>query len=77
MEFEDLDLIWLDIEGSELRALIGAEETIKKHKPVVVIEERNLPQTKNYSTTARSWLESRGWTYYGKTHADAIFLPPQ
>lgn len=75
-EFEDLDLIWLDVEGSELRALLGAEETLKEHRPVVVIEERNLPHMKHYSPTPRKWLEQRGWRCVGKTHADAVFLPP-
>lgn len=36
--FHELDLIHLDIEGYELFALKGAVETIKKHKPVIVLE---------------------------------------
>jgi FkbM family methyltransferase len=72
-QFEDLGLIWLDIEGSELRALLGAEETIKEHRPVVVIEEREFQ--KNYSVTPRKWLEQRGYRFVGKTHADAVMVP--
>lgn len=74
-DFEQLDLLWLDVEGSELRALLGAEETIKQHRPVVVIEERQFPNMKNYSVTPRKWLEQRGYKFAGKTHADAVMVP--
>lgn len=36
--FETLDLIYLDIEGSELEVLRGAVETIEKHKPLIACE---------------------------------------
>tara|TARA_B110000444_G_scaffold235832_1_gene247192 strand:- start:4782 stop:5567 length:786 start_codon:yes stop_codon:yes gene_type:complete len=36
--FSTLDLIHLDIEGYELFALKGGSNTIKKHKPVIVLE---------------------------------------
>jgi FkbM family methyltransferase len=38
--FEELDLIYLDIEGQELNALKGALETLERCKPVVIYEER-------------------------------------
>ena len=37
-EFWDVDLIWLDIEGLEIEALKGAEETIKAWHPWVLVE---------------------------------------
>jgi FkbM family methyltransferase len=33
------DAIWLDVEGMELAALKGAEQTIRAHSPVIVTEE--------------------------------------
>lgn len=36
--FPCLDLIYLDIEGHEPQALKGAERTIEKHHPLVVVE---------------------------------------
>lgn len=39
--FNNVDLIWLDIEGYELEALKGAEKTIKKFKPVIGVERAN------------------------------------
>ena len=39
MEFEDsIEILLVDIEGHEERFLNGAEQTIKKHLPVVIIE---------------------------------------
>lgn len=36
------DLIHLDIEGYEYHALKGAVSTIKKYKPVIILEEKNI-----------------------------------
>lgn len=38
----DCDLIYLDIEGAELNALKGAEETIRRCKPVIAVEDKGL-----------------------------------
>jgi FkbM family methyltransferase len=38
LELEELSLMHLDLEGHELPALIGATETLKRCKPVVVVE---------------------------------------
>ena len=35
-----LDYIKIDCEGYELNVLKGAEQTIKKHKPIIVIEQK-------------------------------------
>tara|TARA_B100000029_G_scaffold339083_1_gene331242 strand:- start:14 stop:691 length:678 start_codon:yes stop_codon:yes gene_type:complete len=37
-EFDKIDFIKMDVEWFELRVLQGAEQTIKKHKPVMYIE---------------------------------------
>lgn len=41
LNIEDLVLIQLDVEGHELIALKGAQETIKKNRPVIAIEDNN------------------------------------
>lgn len=39
-DIENVDLIKLDIQGAEYLALRGAEQTIKRWKPVIMIEEK-------------------------------------
>jgi len=41
LNIEDLVLIQLDVEGHELTALRGAQETVKKNRPVIAIEDNN------------------------------------
>jgi FkbM family methyltransferase len=78
-EFEAVDLIWLDIEGAEVHALMGARETIMKCKPVVVIEEaKHLPQHKELNVrldSASQWLKLTGYKEFGRTHGDLVFVP--
>jgi len=39
--FEDVDIIKIDVEGSELFVIEGAVETIKKYQPIVQVELRD------------------------------------
>ena len=43
LELPACDLIYLDIEGYELFALMGGYKTIDKYHPVIVIENKQLP----------------------------------
>lgn len=76
---EEVDLIWLDVEGSELWALHGAIDTIRANNPVIVIEEaKHLPQHKELGVrldSASNWLTKNGYKQYGRTHGDLVFIP--
>jgi len=39
-DFDRIDYIKIDCEGYEIRILEGAQETIIKHKPVIVVEQK-------------------------------------
>lgn len=59
------DLICLDIEGYEPFALQGAEQTIRKYRPVIMFEEKGLSQ-KYYGVpegTSQAWVLGLGLDY--------------
>lgn len=41
LKLERCDLLMLDIEGYEFNAILGAEETIDKYRPVISVEDTN------------------------------------
>ena len=46
-DFENIVLMQLDVEGHERSALLGARRTIHKYKPIIVIEDYNVVETKD------------------------------
>jgi len=76
---DEVDLIWLDVEGAEVWALMGAYQTILRSKPVIVIEEaKHLPQHKELRVrldSASAWLKRHGYKEHGRTHGDLVFVP--
>ena len=64
-EFNELDLIQLDVEGYEHNVLVGAQKTINKHKPVISVE-RNNPDIKNL-------LSTFGYKEVDCSHADTFY----
>ncbi|QPF88817.1 FkbM family methyltransferase [Bradyrhizobium commune] len=51
-----VDFIKIDIEGMELEALSGARKTIKKHRPILLIEKIKTDDRK-----LAHWLEDHGY----------------
>jgi hypothetical protein len=40
LDLEPIDYMKIDCEGYEYNILVGAEQTIKKYKPIVVVEQK-------------------------------------
>lgn len=56
LQLFDVDLIVLDIEGGECDALGGAQKTIERCRPIIVVE--NKPQCMDQRNVPRDWLDA-------------------
>lgn len=61
--FKDVDFIKIDVEGHEYKVLQGGIETIKKYKPIIVIEENEAPEVFNKGKMfdATNFLKTLGY----------------
>ena len=77
LNLKRLNLIKMDIQGSELNALKGGSKTIKKHKPIIFIENyahKNLPEDIKVIKTLKSWgYEGYRLLIEGGNDDDCIF----
>lgn len=72
---QDCDLMHLDIEGFELFALKGAEETIRRCHPVIALEWMNHGEKYGAPDEAMlAYLESLGYTFRGDVYHDKVFM---
>jgi FkbM family methyltransferase len=74
LALEVCDLIHLDIEGYEFFALKGGIETIKRCKPIIVLEW--LDHGKLYGVSQDEilkWLTNLGYKEIGKVYNDVVF----
>lgn len=78
-QYKDLDLIWLDLEGYEYKALCGATQTLAKHKPLLVIENNGLiheyPGTNEGNKEIRNvMLEKFGYKFVTRLMRDDVYM---
>ena len=64
--FNDVDLIWLDVEGYETKVLEGAKQTIERCRPVLIFENIGL------GDSPRKWAESKGYKFITRIKNDDI-----
>lgn len=76
LQFTKLDLLCLDLEGYELEALMGAVETIKRCRPVLLVEINK--HCRHYGTTeedVRRFITDNQYALIGRFHSDEIYVP--
>lgn len=80
LELPACDLIWLDIEGYEVKALAGAAQTIAKYKPVIILENKGL--ISGYESDFDGSQELRdmmkavyGYSFDSRIMRDDFFVP--
>lgn len=72
------DYLKLDCEGYELQVIKGAIETIERHQPVIVVEQKPHKLMPNYGiagTPAVDLLKILGYCVYREMGGDYIMLP--
>jgi FkbM family methyltransferase len=74
---DDVDFLKLDVEGYELFALKGAQATLQRCRPVVLIECKRFDPPRfgvDHEAGAR-WLEENGYREVERVRNDRIFIP--
>lgn len=74
LKLQDVDLIYLDVEGSEYDAIEGARETIKRCQPVIGIEEKGFNRRYNNGARPHDLLHSMGYKVIGKPYKDDLLF---
>jgi FkbM family methyltransferase len=69
------DLIVLDVEGSELQALLGARQTIQKYHPVLHLEMKGRIEkyARGLTSHLKAFLSSYGYKQVGEVGHDIIY----
>lgn len=65
------DLLQLDVEGMELHAILGAANTIRAFRPVIICEKFSTDDAKQVMG------DGFGYEYMGNSFADAIYVPKE
>lgn len=75
-DFDAVDLIKIDIQGAEHLALLGARETILKHRPVIMIEEKAFSDehAEYIRMTSKLLRKSFGMTAKEKAKTDRVYV---
>lgn len=70
-----LDLLYLDIEGFEMMAIMGALNTIVRFKPVIAIEDKGLSERYSYKQGhAEKFLAGHGYEVVARPHRDVVMV---
>lgn len=72
-----VDLLVLDLEGYELRALVGASKTVARCRPVIMVEiNKHCRHYGIEEDDVRTWLRMVGYTLVRRVNSDEIWIRP-
>lgn len=80
-EFDSIGLIKIDVEGWEFEVLKGAKETIKKHRPVLMVEFTHGGGRENKSMHSYNvdeyyaFIDELGYKQVAEVDGDTIYAP--
>ena len=72
LNLNDVDLIYLDIEGSEHPALTGGLETIRRCRPVIGFEDKGFSRRYNNGASALELLKGEGYQVQKNISRDVL-----
>lgn len=74
LSLDNLDLLYLDIEGYEYFAIQGALKSIEKFKPVIALEDKELPKMYDIKVgqTAEFLCKEMGYEVVERIHRDVV-----
>jgi FkbM family methyltransferase len=76
LELTTLDFLKLDLEGYEIRALLGASKTIERCSPTIVVECKEFnPIRMGGVKVVKDHLNSLGYVEVGGVRNDRVFVP--
>jgi FkbM family methyltransferase len=77
--FADVDLIKIDVEGTERQVLEGGAETLARCRPWVIVEQKcnDAEVYGRQRHTAARFLEQLGWTLADNYSGDRLMRPPK
>ncbi len=75
MELTDVDLIYLDIEGSEHPAFTGGLKTIRRCKPVIGFEDKGFSRRYNDGAKPETLLRDEGYRVLARIGRDVLMIP--
>ncbi len=76
--FPACDLLYLDVEGWEPYAIVGANQTIKQHRPVIVVEiNKALDHVGVHPDTLRGLILDHRYEMVARIRSDEIYVPKE
>jgi len=78
LRLEACDLIQLDIEGYEPLAMAGAIATVRRYRPVVMLEDKGLSMKYGYSQGwSEAWALQHDYVKAAHVNRDIIYIPKE